>query len=70
MKNEYRRTETTVYSCKYHIIFCPKQICPICGCLTKHPLNKRTYDCEYCGYHHFSRDIKSAQSILDYALVM
>ena len=24
MKNEYRRTETTVYSCKYHIIFCPK----------------------------------------------
>ncbi len=24
MKNEYRRTETTVYSCKYHIIFCSK----------------------------------------------
>ena len=46
------------------------QICPICGALTKHPLSKRTYDCAYCGFHHFSRDIKSAQSILDYALKM
>ena len=58
---------------KVHVIprsYPSTQICPICGCLTKHPLNKRTYDCEYCGYHHFSRDIKSAQSILDYALVM
>lgn len=24
MKNTYRKTETTVYSCKYHVIFCPK----------------------------------------------
>lgn len=44
------------------------QICPICGSLTKHPLYKRTYDCKECGYHHESRDIKSAQSILDQAL--
>ena len=44
------------------------QICPICGSLNKHPLNKRDYDCPNCGYHHDSRDIKSAQSILDYAL--
>lgn len=58
---------------KVHVIsrrYPSTQICPICGCLTKHPLNKRAYDCAYCGYHHFSRDIKSAQSILDYALVM
>ena len=44
------------------------QVCPNCGCLTKHPLEKRDYDCPYCGYHHPSRDIKSAQSILDKAL--
>ncbi len=44
------------------------QICPVCGCLTKHPLSKRDYDCENCGYHHDSRDQKSAQSILDEAL--
>ena len=46
------------------------QICPKCGATTKHPLSKRTYDCPHCGYHHPSRDIKSAQSILDYALAM
>ena len=44
------------------------QICPICGCLIKHPLDKREYNCAHCGYHHPSRDIKSAQSILDEAL--
>lgn len=44
------------------------QICPVCGCLNKHPLSKRDYDCPHCGYHHPSRDIKSAQSILDKAL--
>ncbi len=44
------------------------QICPICGCLTKHSLDKREYNCAHCGYHHPSRDIKSAQSILDEAL--
>ena len=24
MRDIYRKTETTVYSCKYHIVFCPK----------------------------------------------
>jgi len=24
MKNKYRTTETTVYCCRYHVIFCPK----------------------------------------------
>ena len=44
------------------------QICPVCGKKTKHPLRKREYDCSYCGYHHTSRDVKSAQSILSRAL--
>ena len=44
------------------------QICPKCGKKTKHPLKKRDYDCSYCGWHHVSRDIKSAQSILSRAL--
>ena len=44
------------------------QICPACGSLNKHPLDKRDYDCSYCRYHHNSRDKKSAQSILDEAL--
>ena len=44
------------------------QICPVCGNKTKHPLWKRDYDCSYCGFHHVSRDIKSAQSILSRAL--
>ena len=44
------------------------QICPVCGCLTKHPLSERKYKCVHCGYEHPSRDIKSAQSILDEAL--
>ena len=44
------------------------QICPMCGKKTKHPLKKRDYDCSHCGWHHDSRDIKSAQSILSRAL--
>lgn len=44
------------------------QICPICGEKTRHPLSKRDYDCASCGYHHDSRDVKSAQSILTEAL--
>ena len=44
------------------------QICPICLSLTKHPLSERKYKCVHCGYEHPSRDIKSAQSILDQAL--
>ena len=45
------------------------QMCPACGCLTKHPLSKRDYDCPHCEYHHNSRDQKSAQSILTEALL-
>ena len=44
------------------------QICPVCGRKTKQPLKKRDYDCSYCGFHHESRDVKSAQSILSRAL--
>ena len=44
------------------------QICPVCGRKTKHPLKKRDYDCSYCGWHHSSRDVKSAQTILARAL--
>jgi len=56
---------------KTHVIgrsFPSTQVCPVCGCLTKHPLSKRDYDCPECGYHHNSRDQKSAQSILEEAL--
>ena len=45
------------------------QVCPDCGKLTSHSLNKRDYDCTYCGYHHDDRDVKAAQTILDYANV-
>jgi len=58
-------------SSKTHIVersFPSTQICPVCGRMTKHPLDKRDYDCLYCGYHHDSRDEKSATSILDEAL--
>jgi transposase len=44
------------------------QRCPICGLDTKHPLVKRDYDCPFCGYHHDSRDQKSAIMILKEAL--
>ena len=44
------------------------QMCPVCGKNTKHPLIKREYDCSYCGYHHPSRDVKSADLILNEAL--
>ena len=44
------------------------QICPMCGRLTKHPLNERSYTCDHCGYHHRSRDVKAAISILEEAV--
>ena len=44
------------------------QMCPVCGTLTKHPLSKRSYTCQYCGYNHRSRDEKAAGSILEEAL--
>ena len=56
---------------KVHVVersFPSTQVCPSCGCLTKHSLDKRAYRCEHCGFAHPSRDIKSAQSILDEAL--
>ena len=40
------------------------QICPECGKLTRHPLEERRYNCRWCGYHHDSRDVKAACSIL------
>ena len=46
------------------------QICPVCGKLTKHPLSERSYTCRYCGYHHPSRDVKAAGSILEEAIKM
>ena len=55
---------------KVHVVarsYPSTQICPKCGKLTKHPLNKRDYDCKYCGWHHNSRDQKSAQMILERA---
>lgn len=58
-------------SSKTHVVskdYPSTQVCPVCGQLTKHPLNKREYDCAFCGYHHNSRDKKSAQSILERAL--
>lgn len=44
------------------------QRCPICGKDTKHPITKRDYTCQYCGYYHPSRDVKSAEMILTKAL--
>jgi putative transposase len=44
------------------------QKCPVCGKNTKHPTTKRVYDCSFCGYHHPSRDVKAAQSVLTEAL--
>ena len=44
------------------------QICPVCGEKTKHDLSQREYLCQYCGYHHPSRDAKSAASLLEEAL--
>ena len=58
-------------SSSVHVVergFPSTQICPVCGGLTKHPLKERTYTCRHCGYHHPSRDIKAAQSILDEAI--
>ena len=58
-------------SSSVHVVergFPSTQICPVCGGLTKHPLKERTYTCRHCGYHHPSRDVKAAQSILDEAI--
>ena len=40
------------------------QTCPVCGCLTKHSLDKRKYHCEHCGYENSDRDIHSANMMV------
>lgn len=40
------------------------QTCPVCGCLTKHSLDKRKYHCEHCGYENSDRDIHSAKNMI------
>ena len=40
------------------------QTCPVCGCLTKHSLDKRQYHCEHCGYENSDRDIHSAKNMI------
>ena len=40
------------------------QTCPVCGCLTNHSLDKRTYHCNHCGYENPDRDIHSANMMV------
>ena len=40
------------------------QTCPVCGCLTKHSLDKRKYHCEHCGYENPDRDVHSAKNMI------
>lgn len=40
------------------------QTCPVCGCLTKHSLDKRVYHCNHCGFEHPDRDIHSANMMV------
>ena len=40
------------------------QTCPVCGCLTKHSLDKRKYHCEHCGFENSDRDIHSANMMV------
>lgn len=40
------------------------QTCPVCGCLTKHSLDKRKYHCDHCGYENSDRDIHSAKNMI------
>ena len=40
------------------------QTCPVCGCLTKHSLDKRQYHCGHCGYENSDRDIHSAKNMI------
>ena len=40
------------------------QTCPVCGCLTKHSLDKRKYHCSHCGYKNQDRDIHSANMMV------
>ena len=40
------------------------QACPVCGCLTKHSLDKRVYHCNHCGFENPDRDIHSAKNMV------
>ena len=40
------------------------QTCPVCGCLTKHSLDKRVYHCNHCGFENPDRDIHSANMMV------
>ena len=40
------------------------QTCPVCGCLTKHSLDKRKYHCDHCGFENTDRDVHSANMMV------
>ena len=40
------------------------QTCPVCGCLTKHSLDKRIYHCKHCGFENPDRDVHSANMMV------
>lgn len=40
------------------------QTCPVCGCLTKHSLDKRIYHCNHCGFANQDRDVHSANMMV------
>ena len=40
------------------------QTCPVCGCLTKHGLDKRVYHCNHCGFECLDRDVHSANMMV------
>lgn len=40
------------------------QTCPVCGCLTKHSLDKRIYHCNHCGFENADRDVHSARMMV------
>ena len=40
------------------------QTCPVCGCLTKHSLDKRKYHCNHCGFECLDRDVHSANMMV------
>ena len=40
------------------------QTCPMCGCLTKHSLDKRKYHCNHCGFENTDRDVHSANMMV------
>jgi transposase len=45
------------------------QLCPKCEIKNKIPLSQRDYSC-CCGFYHFDRDIKAAQVILTYGIIL